>query len=237
MSEQSLTDAGPDEEGREVSLADATPEPDDDGDDLDELIEDATEDMAEDDFDFGAFVDGVRPTRRAVVLYQHNDVRAEVDILSEKVRVGKMAGEDVSEYETLLQQAAEHVLSSGRKVIVEARGSDWQQQFRKDMKARGIDPYAKKFRADQLEKLPEAKREKRLAEHRDQLSAYVNHMIAAQIVHPTTGVDADAIARLAANSEQEVEKLHRAVQDANRQPGVSVDFLRAHSGTRRPGLR
>lgn len=233
MSEQSIAEytPEPDPDDPEVGLADDAP------DEIDGLIEDATEAPAEDDFDFGKFVEGVRPTRRAVVLYQHNDVRAEVDILEEKVRVGKMAGEDVSEFEELLAEAAQHILASGRKVIIEARGSDWQRQFAKGLKAQGIDPTAKKFSPAHLDKLPAEKAEKRRAEQLEQFAAQVNHLIAAQIVHPKTGVTPEAVAQLAANSEQEVEKLHRAVRDANSQPGVSVDFLRAHSGTRQPGLR
>lgn len=213
MSDESLVD-------------DTTPEPDDEVQPLipdeDDGIEDATEAPTEEDYDFLAFVQGVRPTRRAVTIYQRNDMREMVDALEEKIKVGKMAGEDTTEDETLLAEAAAEILDSGRRVVIEARSSDWMGDFRKKMKARGIDPSNKKA-SDEARAM--------------MMTKYVNELIAAQIVYPATGISAEAIAVLAENSETEVDQLHRAVKMANSQRGVSPDFLHAHSAGSRSGSR
>lgn len=191
--------------------------PDDDSD-----IEDATEDVPEEDYDFLAFVQGVRPTRRAVTLYQNNDVRAQCDLLKEKIEVSKMAGRDTSEDEELLAEAAAEIIGSGRRVIVQARSSDWSKQFRKSQRAQGVDPFKDKVsdeaRAMMMEK-------------------YLNALIAEHIVYPATGITAEAISVLGKNNEQEAEKLHQAVRSADGERGVSPDFLRAHSANSRSGSR
>lgn len=213
MSEKSLTD-------------DVTPDPDDEAQPLipdeDDGIEDVTEEQSEEDYDFLAFVQGVRPTRRAVTIYQRNDMRELIDALEEKIKVGKMAGEDTSEDEELLREAAAEILGSGRRVVVEAKSSDWVQQFRKDMKARGVDPFNKKASDDG---------------RRVMMAKYVNEYIAAHIVHPTQGITAEAVAALGEGNEQEAEKLHQAVRSADGERGVSPDFLRAHSVGSRSGSR
>lgn len=182
--------------------------------DEDDGIEDVTEEPTEEDYDFLAFVKGVRPTRRAVTIYQRNDVREMVDVLEEKIKVAKKAGEDTTEDEELLAEAAAEILGSGRRVVVEARSSDWVQQFRKDMKARGVDPFSKKA-SDEARRM--------------MMEKYINEFIAAHIVHPTQGISAAAVAALAKGNEQEAEKLHQAVRSADGERGVSPDFLRAHS--------
>lgn len=188
----------------------------------DEGIEDATEVQSEDDYDFAAFVQGVRPTRRAVMLYQNNDVRADYDLLKEKIEMKRAAGEDVSEDQELLAEVAAELIGSGRKVIVEARSSDWVKQFRRDMKKRGIEPSKEK-----------ASEEARAM----MMTQFINEFIAAHIVYPRTGISADAIAALAEANEQEVERLHQAVRSADGERGVSPDFLRAHSAGSRSGSR
>lgn len=212
----------------EKSLADApTPDPDDkDAEEVgltdDDDIEDATEAPDEDDYDFLAFVQGVRPTRRAVVLYQRNDIRGQIDLLEEKIKVAKMAGEDTSEDEELLAEAAAEVLESGRRVVVEAKSSDWVKQFRKTMKARGVDPWREKI-SDEGKAV--------------MMTKYINTYIAEHIVYPKTGISPEAVAALAEGNEQEAEKLHQAVRSADGERGVSADFLRARSAVNRSGSR
>lgn len=188
----------------------------------DDDIEDVTVEPTEDDYDFAAFVAGVRPTRRAVMLYQNNDVRADYDLLKEKIEMKRAAGEDVTEDQELLAEVAAELIGSGRKVIVEARSSDWVKQFRKDMKKRGIEP-GKEKASDEARAM--------------MATQFVNEFIAAHIIYPRTGISAETIAALAKNNEQEVERLHQAVRLADGERGVSPDFLRAHSAGSRSGSR
>lgn len=214
MSDESLIDE-PTPDDNEPEVVEESITGDDD-------IEDVTEPLSEDDYDFAAFVAGVRPTRRAVMLYQNNDVRADYDLLKEKIEMKRAAGEDVSEDQELLAEVAGELIGSGRKVIVEARSSDWVKQFRKDMKKRGID----------------LSKEKVSDEARAMMTTqFVNEFIAAHIVYPRTGISADAIAALSQANEQEVERLHQAVRSADGERGVSPDFLRAHSAGSRSGSR
>lgn len=214
MSDESLIDE-PTPDDNEPEVVEESITGDDD-------IEDVTEPPSEDDYDFAAFVAGVRPTRRAVMLYQNNDVRADYDLLKEKIEMKRAAGEDVSEDQELLAEVAGELIGSGRKVIVEARSSDWVKQFRKDMKKRGID----------------LSKEKVSDEARAMMTTqFVNEFIAAHIVYPRTGISADAIAALSQANEQEVERLHQAVRSADGERGVSPDFLRAHSAGSRSGSR
>lgn len=215
MSDHSLTDDDFDSDDEPTTPDALIPDEADD-------IEDATEAPDEEDYDFLAFVQGVRPTRRAVTIYQRNDMREQIDTLEEKIKVAQKAGEDTSEDEELLAEAAAEIMGSGRRVIVEARSSDWMGDFRKKMKARGIDPYNKKA-SDEARTM--------------MMGKYINELIAAQIVYPTTGISADSIAALAKNSETEVDQLHRAVKMVNSQRGVSPDFLQAHSESSRSGSR
>lgn len=210
MSDESLIDDDPTAENPEAALIE------DDG------IEDATEALNEEDYDFLAFVQGVRPTRRAVMIYQRNDMRELVDTLQEKITVSKMAGHDTAEDEELLAEAAEEIVGSGKRVVVEAKSTDWVNQFRKDMKARGVDPFNKKA-SDEARSM--------------MMSKYLNEYIAAHIVHPTTGISPDALAVLAENSETEVNKLHEAVRAADSERGVSPDFLQRPYGITRSGSR
>ena len=214
MSDESLIDE-PTPDDNEPEVVEESITGDDD-------IEDVTEPLSEDDYDFAAFVAGVRPTRRAVMLYQNNDVRADYDLLKEKIEMKRAAGEDVSEDQELLAEVAGELIGSGRKVIVEARSSDWVKQFRTDMKKRGID----------------LSKEKVSDEARAMMTTqFVNEFIAAHIVYPRTGISADAIAALSQANEQEVERLHQAVRSADGERGVSPDFLRAHSAGSRSGSR
>lgn len=182
--------------------------------------EDETEAPTEEDYDFGAFVEGVRPTRRSVVLYGRGDLRASYDELSDAIQIGEAAGKDMGEQRALLEEAADELLGSGRKVVVEARSTDWVQQFFKDAKKRGINPEAKGLSDGQ-----------RL----EQTRKLILEQIAAQIVYPRKGVSADALAKLQSVNEVEIDKLYRAVRDANAKPAVTADFLQARSGTRRSG--
>src|SRR5690554_5211779 len=164
--ERSLIDDAtePDPDDREAALTEDYPEP-----------EDVTELAAEEDYDFGAFVEGVRPTRRAVVLYGRNDLRAVYDEMKDMIEVGESTGRDMAEQKALLAEAAEDLLGSGRRVVVEARSSDWVRQFAKDMKKRGVDPDAKGLSDGQRREV-----------HRK----LIHEQIAAQIVHPSKGVTA-----------------------------------------------
>lgn len=174
------------------------------------------------DFDFGEFVAGVRPTRRAVVLYQRNDIRADLDLLDDKIEMMRKSGEDTSEQEEIREGVAAELLGSGRMVIVEARSSDWIAAFYKKMRDQGLDLNSKALNPD---KKPPKDRAEELAKKKLALAHKLARLqLVEQIVHPSKGVTLEALEKLAENSEKEIDKLFGALNAANGQAGVTPDF-------------
>lgn len=190
------------------------------------------------DFDPAEFIAGVKNARRGDTLYQRNDIRADVDILDEKIELMRKAGEDTTEQEDLREQVAQMLLGTGRPWVVEARNSDWDKDFNRRMKKAGINPWSRKFdaltNAKMLSKMTEAQKEALLDEHSDLIDQVLNHRVAEQIVHPK-GVTAEMVAQLRVNNEQEWQKLVEIVKAVNNQPGVTRDFSSRFSKPNRTG--
>lgn len=208
--ERSLTDlpSGDEVEERESESA------------LDDFIEDVPVALDVEDYDFGAMVAGVRATRKRVRIRPQGHLLARLEELAEEIDA---TPEDEDIPEDLAAEWAETKAAYERTfvVVVEGRSSDWAKEFARQMKAHGINPQRKgisdEARVEQTKKLWHAQ-------------------IAAQIVHPTVGVTAEAVSAIFAAAEPEGDKLWRAVQTVNSQPsGESPDFSRRPSGTRRSG--
>jgi len=199
-----------DEAIEDLTLATPVPETDDVPD-----IEDITEDLSEEDFDFGAFVEGARPTRRAVTVTMRADLAADMDILVERVAAAEKAG-DTEEVEALVEefeQVRAVFLASRRRVIVEGRSHEWLVRQEKIAEKEGVAKPGKKA-SD--------------AELRAYTVEIMLRQIAGQIVHPTKGVTVAALRTLLERSEPELNKIWQACRQANTQPAqvVTPDFSR-----------
>lgn len=197
------------------SLGDVTPEPATHED----FIDDVTDLGDPEDYDFAAMVAGVKPNRARVRIRPRSDLYARLQELGEEIQAVP-SDEDVpddllDEWESLREQYDQTFV-----VVVEGRTSDWQRNFHKELRKRGIDPDRKGL-SDQ--------------ERAKQTERRVNAQIAAQIVHPTKGVTEESVAALGAANEVEANKLYLALTQVNTRPSGDVDFLRGRSRPSRAG--
>lgn len=195
--------------------AEATPEPVTHED----FIDDVTDLGDPEDYDFAAMVAGVKPNRARVRIRPRSDLYARLQELGEEIQAVP-ADEEVPD--DLLEEwdALRSEYDKTFVVVVEGRTSDWVRHFRKEVKARGINPDRKGMSDDER-----AKQNGRL----------VNAQIAAQIVHPTKGVTEESVAALGAANEVEANKLYMALTQVNTRPSGDVDFLRGRSRPNRAG--
>lgn len=217
-------------------------------------IEDATGMPDGEDYDFGELAAGVQPTKRSVMIYQKNDIRALLDDVEEMIRIRGARGDDTSENEAAREALAEELLESGRKVTIQAWTSDRIKKFAEEMTENGIDPWGiqrdlEKLRARHSVELRNAQsrnfrgttEEKMLARHEAAEGALVEELqaqyvaalyeqVAQQIVFPKTGVTAAAVRQIAEANEVEGNKLYAALKAANGSPAVGPDFSRKRSG-------
>lgn len=168
-------------------------------------VEDVTVEVADEDFDFGAFVQGVRATRRAVTLVMRGDLVAEMETLVTDIEAAEKRDESTDALMAEYQAARTAFEGSKRRVVVEAKSTDWLTRLHKTLKkSNGLDVKNAEDRAEIL-----------------------LHQVAGQIVHPTKGVTVKALQHLFETAEPEVDKLWQAVNSANKgQAGVSPDFSR-----------
>lgn len=172
---------------------------------------DATAPLPEpEEFDFAAWLAGVRPTRRAVKLYARADVLARMEEISQLVEDAddEQAGALVDEFDAL-KAAFEN---SGRWFVVEARSSEWVEDFRRVYKR---DHGIKGEPGDR------------------QRIAIILAQLAEQIVSPA-GVTAEMLERLHDTNAGELNKLVVAVTMANDQVAQSAGVLKLDFSSRRP---
>lgn len=202
-------------EVKDESLGDVTPEPATHED----FIDDVTDLPAPEDYDFAAMVAGVKPNRARVRIRPRSDLYARLQELGEEIQAVP-SDEDVPD--DLLDEWAALKAEYDKTfvVVIEGRTSDWVRQFRKEVKARGINPDRKGL-SD--------------AERAAQTERLTNAQIAAQIVHPTKGVTEESVAALAAANEVEANKLFQAVLQVNTRPSGDVAFLHGRSRPSRAG--
>ena len=220
MSELSLGDARS-ESAMESSLGDAqsvTP---------DVVDVDVVKDAAS--FNVGAWIDGVRPLRRAVRVILGNDVDALVELQKVSDELSRMQDDD-PDVDDLIDRAVElQEIMRGQWVVVEARGPEWvRANGLRLMERLGIekpDPEKLDGQSDEdVRKLVESNR------------VLLAHMCAAQIVEPR--LSGDDLVKLDTARRSEMDKIIQVVASINSvgaagDPVMSVDFSRLRSARQR----
>ena len=121
-------------------------------------VEDITNDPTPDDFDFDAFVDGVRPGRRAVRVTMRADLAAEIDRIA--IQADELDDHNGDEAQALFdrfEDIKEQIQASQRVFVVEARSDHRTRQTIKQMEKLGHPQPGKKADDDEvrLQKLSE----------------------------------------------------------------------------------
>lgn len=171
-------------------------------------IDATNSDISVDDFDFGSWLAGVRPTRRAVQLYARGDLVARLDELEGRIDAATddEVDELLEEFERLRAE-----FRDGRWFIVEARSPEWVEEYRKRATGKG--------------KLSDAGRIR-----------IVVGQLAEQIVQPQ--VSAEQLAVLYDRNPGELNKLVVAMTFANNQVAETAGSLtRDFSSRRSDGTR
>lgn len=173
-------------------------------------VEDITEGATPEDFDFDAFVAGVRPGRRAVRVTARADLVAETeklviqfDDLDDEDKEGELAEQILEEYQALKAQ----ILGSRRTFVVEARSDHRRREVAKRMEKLGIDKPGKKASEE---------------EHADYNRELALHCLADAIVVPSN-VTVEGLRKLYETASSEVDKLSGAFFDASNNPTKGVD--------------
>lgn len=171
-------------------------------------VEDITEDVTPEDFDFDAFVAGVRPGRRAVRITMRADLVADIDkIAVEAESVEDSNGDEMWELYERLQETKQQIWDSQRTFVVEGRSDHRRRQVVKKMEKLGFEKPGKKASDD---------------EQRDYYHEVALHCLADGIVTPSN-VTVDGLRKLYEISSAEIDKLSGAFQDASNNPTKGVD--------------
>ena len=199
-------------------------------------IEDVTPDLAEEDFDFGALIEGILPTRKRVRIYPNGHLLEQVEELIERIENAESdeaADALLAQYETLNAKMRE-----SRVVVVEGRSSERLQEIERAAYADGVPNAEKLAKKLAKSKLPEdhPQRDAMQADASRGIVEVMLRQVADQIVHPTQGVSVEALKALRDKAEPELDRIYRACREANSQSaGVSPDFSPGRSGTRHAG--
>ena len=159
-------------------------------------------------FDLGAWLAGIRPSRRATTVYGRPDLLATIDVLSERVIEAEAARDNVAVADLTgqIREAREAMSASAVDVVVEASSEQAQSDLREALGIKGGD---------------------------DLSEEQVLGWIAAHIVAPA-GFDVAALKALNAVSPRQVAKIGAAVRVANETaPAVPAPFSPASSNGRR----
>lgn len=168
------------------------------------------------DFDFGAFLGGVRPTRRGVRLYPHAHLVARMEELADQIDRAPES-ENVDHLIDAFE-AAKAEFHEGVWFVVEKRSSEWIEKFRADLKAR------LRLKVDQDDP------------SKDDVMTALLHQLVAQIVTPA-GVTVEGLRSLFETNEGELNKLLVAMQMVNQSLAekasvIGVDFSQRRSTNR-----
>lgn len=181
---------------------------------------DVSPDVDAEDFDFGAFLDGVRATRRAVKVYARADLVAQMDEVAGGYR-DDLPAQAKKKILAEVTRLSEEFEASGRWFVTEARSKEWIDDFRaKTARRLGVDP------ADSVEADGDL-----TPEQREARKAVLLEQVAAQVVVPS-GVTAEGLARLGQVNVGELNKIVTAMAYANSQSaakGMARDFSPAPS--------
>ena len=183
-------------------------------------IEDATVAPRPETFDWDAFLDGVRPTRRGVRIYPQADLVARMEAIAEQIDDmpdGPEVDALIDDFESLKAQ-----FHNGVWFEVEKRSSEWVEHFRADL--------AKRLDLDLGDGTDDTK-------GRDEdVHTALLHQLAEQIVTPA-GITYEHVKRLLDTNEGEANKLVVAMTMVNSQIAekaqvLSVDFSQRRSKNR-----
>lgn len=169
------------------------------------------------DFDFGAWLEGVRPTRRAVRLYARADLIGRMEeIAGEAGEAEKRGDTDAMEaFVDEMESLREAFDASARWFVVEARSPEWVDDFHR---VRARDMGIKKGEPGERQK-----------------QQILLEQLAEQIVTPS-GVTAEALAVMLDRSAGELNKLIVAMTFANQQVADSAGVLKLDFSSRRPAV-
>ena len=175
-------------------------------------IIDATEPPEVEDFDFDAWLAGVRPTRRSVKLYGRADLIGRMEEIAAQIEdaVGDDAEDLIDEFET----AKDAFDASARWFVVEARSPEWVDDFHRT-----------RARAIGIKKGEPGERQKQ---------QILLEQLAEQIVSPT-GITPQALVTLLDRNAGELNKLIVAMTFANTSVAESAKVLTLDFSSRRPG--
>ena len=182
------------------------------------VVADVTPEQTPEGFDFGAFLDGVRPTRRSVKVFpkghligRMEEIAYEIDQAPDDADVDGL----IDEYEALKAD-----FNEGIWFTFEQRSKEWET----------------KFRADTAKSLKVALDDEGNPVDEDDLLEVIHRQLAAQIVAPE-GVTVDGLRRIAEASPNEYGKLCVAMRFANdslaeKSQVLTRDFSRRRSTSR-----
>lgn len=173
-------------------------------------VTDASSALDAEDFDFDAFVEGVRPGRRAVRVTMRADLVAELDRLAIQA---ESLGDDDAEADELLarfNEIKQQIIDSQRTFIVEARSDARGKQIVKHLEKLGYSKPGKKTDEDEAEKWN---------------TEAALHRLADAVVVPSN-VSVEGLRKLNDRAESEIQKLFGAFMDVCTNPtkGVTVPF-------------
>lgn len=222
-------------ENEDQVLSEESPEVEKD-EDPDLVGVDITEAQDPEDFDIEAFVSGLRPARRAVIIRNH-ELRYLIDKVKDVIESKRFAGLPTKDDQETLAEAIAEFLETGRTFVIGARSSEWIADLEKRLKKQGIDPVgqSKKLKAAQAKANFSKKTEqKMIADLQEMYRNYVAHRIAEQIVSPS-GVTAEHIRRIGEVDEVAIQALFDTMEAANSDRRVTRDFSSQPSPQRRAG--
>lgn len=171
-------------------------------------VVDITHDLTPEDFDFDAFVDGVRPGRRAVRVTMRADLAAEIDqIAIQAEALEDPNGDEAQALYDRFEQIQAQIVASQRMFVVEARSDHRGRQIIKQMEKQGITEPGKKATQAEIQEWNEEVAIRRLAD---------------AIVIPSN-VTVDGLKKLEERAPSEVNKLYGAMHQVNTNPVKGVD--------------
>ena len=178
-------------------------------------IVDITKELNVEDFDFGAFVDGVRPGRRAVKITMRADLMLELDRIIAEYEATDKEDRDEEELLTRVNAVKAEVIASQRMFVIEARSDARIDEIKEEMRTLGKPEPNRKA----TEEMRRAWREELLLRR-----------LADAIITPSN-VTYEGLAKLREVAESQINLLVGTMQMVNSNPtdgvkGVTPDFSR-----------
>lgn len=178
-----------------------------------EVPVDVTGELDAEDFDFDAFVEGVRPGRRAVRVTMRADLVADLDRIAIKAEaLADPNGDEAQELADEFDRIKDQIRDSQRVFVIEARSDERGKQILKHLEKLGHQKPGKKSTEEQIETW--------------NMEAAL-HRLADAIVVPSR-VSVDGLRRLNATAQSEFEKLLGALMEVSANPtkGITPPFSR-----------